>query len=651
MISLVLLLCSALQSQTFDFGRDREPVASLDSLWRFHPGDDLRWASPDFDDSSWKLLRSDRPWSEQGHPGMSGFAWYRFSLRIPPNSGPLSLLFSPINTDYEVYVDGQRVRAAHSKLPETFLIWAPRHDEEVPLVQTSSPGQPKSSVVAIRVWHSPIWSPYTGGGPTAPGNLVGSSKLVAARAASRQLAVESQFADHFLLAVTSVIVGLTVLGLFWLRPKEPEYLWFGVMLISNALADISSLFGRAVALLPLTISLQINYVLFALFLVAALYFFSLVLGARRGPIWWGAFVFAVLVPCINPFYFAGLISAFAINLLSQFFVLPAYLWILVILINRALRRNTDAQILLLPTLLLFGYAVLDTVTVALWQAGSTPLSVVEVIDESRFHLVTFDLSLSVILDLVFLWALLGFLIRRFTLARQQEERLASDIEAARQVQQILLPEELSAVPGFQIESVYLPAESVGGDFFQHIPDGHGGVLIIAGDVAGKGLQAAMLVSVIVGAIRTVADYTNDPAAILCALNEHMLGRTRGGFTTCLAAHISANGRLRLANAGHLPPYLNGAPLEVQGSLPLGIASDVTYDLQEFSLSPGDSLRFVSDGVVEAQDASGNLLGFDRTRQLSHQKAQQIAKAAQDFGQKDDITVVAVEFLGAAQVVS
>jgi serine phosphatase RsbU (regulator of sigma subunit) len=110
--------------------------------------------------------------------------------------------------------------------------------------------------------------------------------------------------------------------------------------------------------------------------------------------------------------------------------------------------------------------------------------------------------------------------------------------------------------------------------------------------------------------------------------------------------------MTVANAGHLPPYLNGEEIGVPGSLPLGIVSPAQYELTTMRLVPGDRLTFVSDGVVEAQSQSrsksrsSELFGFDRTREISREPAAQIAAAARAFGQLDDITVVTVGYSGA-----
>jgi serine phosphatase RsbU (regulator of sigma subunit) len=166
--------------------------------------------------------------------------------------------------------------------------------------------------------------------------------------------------------------------------------------------------------------------------------------------------------------------------------------------------------------------------------------------------------------------------------------------------------------------------------------------VVVGDVAGKGLPAAMLVSVLVGAIRSAAHYTEDPAELLANLNDRLVGRAGDGFTTALAAHIAADGRVTAANAGHLSPYLDGAEVELPGALPLGVLSGARYEASRFVLAPGSRLTFYSDGVVEAQSTDGSLFGFDRARELSTASAAEIALAAQQFGQEDDITVVTIE---------
>jgi len=189
---------------------------------------------------------------------------------------------------------------------------------------------------------------------------------------------------------------------------------------------------------------------------------------------------------------------------------------------------------------------------------------------------------------------------------------------------------------------------VGGDFFQIVPNAvDGSVLIVAGDVAGKGMQAGMLVALLVGAIRTVARFSSDPAVMLRELNMRLIGRGDAA-ATCLAMRIDADGTVTLANAGHLPPYRNGEPVAIEGALPLGMIETAECSRMRFQLEPDDRLVLISDGILEATDAEGKLFGFERIQELLHGRtsAAQLADAAQKFGQDDDISVIAVTRMAA-----
>ena len=182
---------------------------------------------------------------------------------------------------------------------------------------------------------------------------------------------------------------------------------------------------------------------------------------------------------------------------------------------------------------------------------------------------------------------------------------------------------------------------VGGDFYscRILPGNRQRILL--GDVSGKGAAAAMTAAVLLGAAQKRED--ESPAALLQHLNGVLNDMHLGGFATCLCAELTANGTLTVANAGHLAPYRNGEELPVPGGLPLGIAADTTYEETSEKLVAGDRLTFVSDGVVEATNASRELYGFERTRAISDQPAAAIAETAECWGQEDDITVLSLTF--------
>jgi serine phosphatase RsbU (regulator of sigma subunit) len=169
--------------------------------------------------------------------------------------------------------------------------------------------------------------------------------------------------------------------------------------------------------------------------------------------------------------------------------------------------------------------------------------------------------------------------------------------------------------------------------------------IVIGDVSGKGLKAAMTVSLIVGTLRAYAESHTSPAELLAGMNRLLHGRT-AGFATCLALKITAAGEVAIANAGHPNPYLDGVEIQTDSNLPLGITLDVEYAETRLHIEPAQSFTLVTDGVVEATSATTKeLFGFDRTQAISKQAANAIADAARAFGlgapQADDITVLTI----------
>lgn len=127
------------------------------------------------------------------------------------------------------------------------------------------------------------------------------------------------------------------------------------------------------------------------------------------------------------------------------------------------------------------------------------------------------------------------------------------------------------------------------------------------------------------------------------LNRQLVASGNSGFITCLCTEIHPDGRVVLANAGHLSPYQNGVEIDCGASLPLGLTTDAEFNEVTIRLSPGDKLTLLTDGIVEARSSGGELFGFERTLAISNQSAQHIAQAAQAFGQDDDVTVLTVEF--------
>lgn len=634
--AILFLLCITSgcgRAQSFNLQTGREPVASLDGLWRFHTGDNPQWANPGFDDSQWPLLRSDRPWTKQGYSNYSGHAWYRFTLQIPDGSKPTGLLLTEIHTGYQVYANGRLIGSAGSISSTRNAVYAlsPK------LYRLPADGAgPQTVLVALRVWTFKPELSRRFGGPIGPGSEAGDPAVLTQRVHheldSTALVHVNQYVDSLLGAV----VGFTILVLFCFRPEDREYLWFAILLLADS-ADAGLGIVRMYGAAPDVLVTVFEVIAATVSLGSMLVFLSIVLHLRRSRLWWTVCVILlVAMPLVWLCYFQwlswGTGEAIWVSL-----TFPADIWIIAALAICAFRKDISARLLLAPVGLYYGFHLLyhlSSVTRGFdWRIKLPAPDTLLLSHPFPFYVMN-------AVSYVFIFALLIFLVRRFSLARQQEARLSVEIEAARNVQSLLVPITLPLTPGFQVESIYLPASEVGGDFFQILPsDSDGSLLIVMGDVSGKGLKAAMTVSAIIGGLKQIT--TREPAEMLAALNRQLIDELRGGFVTCCAALIGPGGKVKLANAGHLSPYRNGKELVVDTDVPLGIDPATRYEVTEYELAPGDRLLFISDGVVEARNVKGELYGFARTQDLSNQTAANIAETVRQFGQEDDITVVSI----------
>ena len=131
--------------------------------------------------------------------------------------------------------------------------------------------------------------------------------------------------------------------------------------------------------------------------------------------------------------------------------------------------------------------------------------------------------------LLLLLAIVYALWDRLTQQAARQRFVDAELKAAQEIQQVMVPAAVEReAPGYAVHSVYRPASEVGGDFFQIIPLEGDETLIVAGDVSGKGLRAAMTVSLVVGTLRTLAEHDSSPAAILVGLNRRLIGAPRSG---------------------------------------------------------------------------------------------------------------------------
>ena len=629
-------LSGLLAAQSFDLAGHGRRIVALGGPMRFHPGDDptLAWARPAFNDSTWSLIRGDENWYVQGYPKLTGFAWYRFEVTLPSYTGPLALWIPMIATNFQVYADGRLIGENGTMPPRA----QPRHAQNLVFSIPDDLAQSGRSLsIAIRAWHYPSELEHFGG--IQETMQLGDASLMKEWQTHRSRELFWANTQYGIAGLVCLLAGLGSLWLFFMRPTDREFLWFGVWEIFNVLdtfflpayASFHSvnvvvwLAGQAFLIAGLNVTMPTMIRHFRRF--------------NRSRLYWAAIAVALLDFSLN------LLITFNWISVSVFFEIGAVMKLLLGVSNCGLlfepSRESKAEKWVFALPVGFYFLNLTFVYLAFALVARGVVSAARYLDlfyngitDRPFPLGTFQAT-GIAVQL----ALFAVVLLRFVRTRSEEERYKTELEAARIVQQVLVPSEIPTVPGFAVGNVYKPAGRVGGDFSQIIPIADGGVLIMIGDVSGKGMPAAMTVSLLVGTFRTLAHYTQSPSEILAAMNQRMLARSSGGFTTCLVLTVSAAGRLTAANAGHIAPYVNGSELALINGLPLGLSAHEHYMESVFPLAAGEQLTLMTDGVVEARATNGELLGFERVKALATHSADSIVRAAQNYGQDDDITVL------------
>ncbi|MFL6466132.1 MAG: PP2C family protein-serine/threonine phosphatase [Bryobacteraceae bacterium] len=591
-------------------------TAALDGTWRWHAGDNTQWASATFDDSHWSPLRVPGPLPPDRQ------YWIRLHVQIGGMPDP-GLLLGPIAYAYDVYWDGQRI-GSFGDLPRG--TWFTPRWQTFPIpAHLTIPGD---HTVAVRIGQigpgiaTPTRQPGTQGGDNRIGDL---AALHEAESAQMHADLQPRLLQ-LLVDFGFLLAGLYFLSLPPSVSQGAAFRWLGIILLGRALVVMCEFYENDG---PLSIPGSI----ITAFLWAGVWLSCL------GTIEFSYAFFRRPVPfamrCIG-----WLIAALAAPLPFSYSAITVRLTVLLIpavvsitvAAAEVRKRTLDAGL----TLILFAalgatilYNVLD-ITIAITYGIGAPVAI---------NIAGFRLWLWDVVYLVWVPAIAMQIHKANLRFRDERERLRREMEAARHVQHLLLPSQSLQVPGFEIEASYQPATEVGGDFFQLFPVSPASLLLVVGDVSGKGVQAALLVSMVVGALRN--RQSDEPSSVLQELNAVLLGVSQGGFTTCCCAFFAPDGAVTLANAGHFAPYRNGEEIATPPGLPLGLTSDAEWEERQMKLQPGDRLLWISDGVIEARNDKRELLGFQRTQELAGQPAFEITRAAQEFGQEDDITVLSI----------
>lgn len=655
----------------FDATSLGSPVV-LDKNWRVGVTSNPAAASPNFDDSTWDLRDAkdsipdvpdeDNPATTQNaapstRPGTPPalirthrrpFAWFRIHVKLQPNHGPVALMIEmpvsqstqiPFGTQgpgVDVFANGKEIQpdGPNGDMPEHYQSISRIYRLDLPPTETNL-------TLVVRTIYIPFgYTAYTSFFATRTLRLGTPEDL------NRSLQIwwgQTLFErfPRLIYSILLVVLAIFLLALYFNQKGHDEYRWLALHELAQAPLGFIDLAGSYAYMDQLLYG-----ALFAQLIVisAYLYFEFIVsfLALRRR--WYINLIryTAPILACIGPAFLLIGRSHFIVVLLvgaGCFLWMTAWvLFCVITLITATVKRNYEAGLLLIPLVLNFVGMLEPLLTSGMqdWagRAFHSPLTLQAGLVPIHF---------ASIADFAGLLAIVLIIFVRFMRIHRNQERASSELAAARSVQELMIPNERLKTPGFEVDSVYNPATEVGGDFYHVESTSDGGLLVVIGDVAGKGLKAAMNVSMLVGALRRT--YEKSPAKILESLNRVLVGSE--SFTTCQAAWFSTNGELVIANAGHLPPYLNSQEVALPGGLPLGVLNEITYEEVRLYLHPGDRILLLSDGVVEARQSSGELFGFDRVHNLSNQTAFYIADAAREFGQEDDITVLTVRRLAHA----
>ena len=629
----------------------------LDKGWRVGISSDRAAATPGFDDSGWatrdaKGTIADVSDPEDGELSANDdkYAWFRLHIRLAANHGPIALLIElPVTQSAGMNL------STTGPAPEVFangklvLPGGPHPDDQSEyqqisrLYQLDIPPTETSLVLAVRTWYVPFGlKGYTNFFDRRTFRLGSPDDL---RMGLDMWSVRTLFErlPRLIIAVLLLVLSAFLLALYFAQKGHPEYLWLALHELVQVPIGLIDLAGSSARLDNIWFGAL--YTQF-LFLSAYLYFEFLVSFLALKRRWYikGLRYTAPILALIAPVILvaghntAAKIGLFLVLGCSIIWIVFWAVFVFLTLIVASIKRNYEAGMLLIPLILTMVGIAEPILTGGFNDFGGgsyqSPLTIAAG---------PIPIHFAAIADFAGLLAIVVIIFVRFLRIHHEQERAIGELEAARSVQELMIPREKVETPGYEVDSVYKPAAEVGGDFFHLEMTPDGGLFVILGDVAGHGMQAAMNVSMLMGVLR----YTQEkrPARVLESLNRVLQGSE--SFTTCQAVWFGPEGEVVVANAGHLPPYLNTQEVRLPGGLPLGVVPEIKYDEVKLYLHPGDRLLMMSDGVVEARQGSGELFGFDRVHNLSNQSAFYIADAAKAFGQEDDITVLTIRRLAKA----
>ena len=600
-----------------------QTISPQQCVW--HAGDNPAWAAPNLDETGWQPYTQWKLNTNQPH------IWVRCHVDLNALLGtahPALQVSAP--TAYELYVNGEMIGGAGNLRSGNFSMNTIR---SFPVRQALLAARP--ATFAARITYG--YPDFSGDVEPSPLSIrTGDQEILDALRAAVVLSRIHRFTNYVVYFAIIGVLAFVLFGLFLFDRSRRDLLLLSICALGLAAIYAARYSTVIFAAIPVSVDLAI-YTAAAAAVILTRTWIGFVLARRRVPLF-----FWIVI---------GLDTTRAAVAVCCSFLPLSWSLVLAGAVQHTYQASIYANLAcaLAPFVAFWPYTRIRRSMIpiaAVCLAWGVFMTFFFISGAANFNgrisdLASLPVSVELVVTLCVIVLLMGLLLRDQQRTARHRAELAGEMASAREIQQYFIPEKLPYTPGLAIKSVYLPSREVGGDFFQVLPDVRdGSTLIVVGDVAGKGLKAGMLSTLIVAAIRTAFQFTNEPGEILALLNQRLQGR---GLVTCQVMRIGSFGSVEIANAGHLPPYVNGEELAIEGTLPLGAVPGIAFGVMRFQLIEGDSLLLVSDGIVEAQNKRGELFGFERTRAISTQSAEEIARAAQAHGQEDDITVLTLRF--------
>lgn len=598
--------------------------------WRVHEGDDLSWARPELDDSAW--VQTSFPAMVFSDTAATGWHWYRASFSIPEElrGRPISLGVSALDDVYEVYVEGVPIGGLGSFTPAPHGTY-PRHIA-FPIPMDLLHGT--VGHVAVRRWRG-AWTvrllDFGAAGTVQFSHppQIGSADAIMAREQRDMAWGAIQEVPANLTCILFLFAGAISVVLFSVQKRKAEYFFLALFCLARGAPHLA---GDFTATSQSIDSRSWGPVLIYFVTTSANVFSNLFLAALcpryRRILVAGAVVSGVIAVLLG----VGMAvdAGYELPVIYMMSVVP--LAFQMVAVWGLLQDREKGS-------LTIGVSLFASSGIVLWISTKVFMN-----KQPNLSLGPFLIDYRDAAGVAFIFVVLAVLYFRYWDEQVRQAATEQNLAAARRMQEQLLIAGAGETPGFAVEVVYRPAQEVGGDFYRTVVLKDGSLLVVIGDVSGKGLDAAMLVAAILGSLANEVE--RDPASLLEYLNHAVTGRTGGGFITVCCARFFPDGRVAIANAGHISPYLAGREVKTGSELPLGIIPHTSYCQTEIEAQ--ETIVFLTDGVVEARNANGELLGFDQIAALTTKAASEIADIAQRWGQEDDITVLSVIRTGALE---